>query len=95
MHDNIKLNFSYYLPKYKQMQGLLTNSIVGEKLKQAAKKIRNRVLKLLYLKQIHDKKKINKDKLKLSEPAEKYKNILEQLKPKPETAEAKQQVIQQ
>ena len=59
--NSISLYFLYYLPKYKQMAGLLTNQIVKDKLKEAGLGIRDRVMKLLLLEKVIERKELMND----------------------------------
>ena len=58
------------------MVDLLTNQIVKEKLKEAAYGIKDRVMKLLLLEKVIERKEIIADQLKLAPPPKKYADMI-------------------
>lgn len=62
MRRDIKLNYTFYLPRFKQGYGSsganLCNSLVTAKLAQLAITLRKRIRKLLLLEQIHQKRQL-------------------------------------
>ena len=73
--QKLSLSFSYYLPKFKQAENGLRDELLKHTLEQIVISLRNRVKKLIWLKDIQGKFVLGQAKDHLQDTEKKYKDL--------------------